>query len=186
MATVGLSEHAKGGGRGPAPEGGWPFWGSSAIKRKPFEHGLQALPVDPAGGRPVTGAREGPARSEDPGRTWRPVTSPEQVWEEQVVVFRGLAYPPRSPWLSTARGRGVGSSHVQEQGSETPAPGHLARPAGRLLFIGLRGLTLLNEACLCPVLGRRAHLIATRVNWMHILQKIIVLKGKALSQTGQR
>ena len=126
LPTVGLFEHAKGGGRGPAPEGGWHFWGSSAIKRTPSEHGVQALPGDPAGGRPVTGGSEGLANSEDPGRTWRPVTSPEQVCEEQVVVFWGLAYPPRSPWLSSARGRGVGSSHVQERGSETPAP----RPPG--------------------------------------------------------
>lgn len=66
-ATVGLSQHAKGGGRGPAPEGGWHIWGSSAIKRKPFDHAVQALPVHPAGGRPVTLGSEGLEHSEDPG-----------------------------------------------------------------------------------------------------------------------
>ena len=148
MATVGLFQHAKGGGRGPAPESGWHFWSNSAIKRKPFEHGVQALPVDPARGRPVTGGSEGFQHSEDPGRTWWPATSPEQVWEQQVVVFRGLASPPRSPWLSGSRGRGVGSGHVQEQGAESPAPEPLdwgslplCRKAG---LIGLRGLRLLK------------------------------------------
>ena len=144
MPNLGLFQHAKGGARGPAPEGGWHFWGSSAIKRKPFEHGVQALPGDPAGGRPVTGGSEGLEHSEDPGRTWWPAPSPDQVWDQQGVVFWGLAHPPRSPWLSSARGCGVSSGHVQERGSEAPAAGHLAHPAGRLLFIGLQGLRLLN------------------------------------------
>ena len=43
LATVGLFEHAEGRGRGPAPEGGWHFWGSSAIKWKLFEPGLLVL-----------------------------------------------------------------------------------------------------------------------------------------------
>ena len=138
LPTVGLFEHAKGGGRGPAPEGGWHFWSNSAIKRKPLEHGMQALPVDPAGGRPVTGGSEGLEHSEDPGRTWWPAPSPDQVWDQQGVVSWGLAHPPRSPGLSSARGCRVSSGHVQQRGSEAPAAGHLAHPAGRLLFIGLQ------------------------------------------------
>lgn len=65
--------------------------------------------------------------SEDCGQTWLPGTPPEQVWEQQVVVFRGLACPPRSPWLPGLQGRGLDGGHVQEQGVEAPAPGPLAR-----------------------------------------------------------
>ena len=114
------------------------------MKGKLFQHGMQALPVNPARGRPVTGGSEGFQHSEDPGRTWWPATSPEQVWEQQVVVFRSLASQPRSPWLSGPWGRGISSGHVQKQGTEAPAPGHLAHPAGRLLLIGSEGLRLLN------------------------------------------
>lgn len=114
------------------------------MKGKLFQHGVQALPVDPAGGRPVTGGSEGFQHSEYPERTWRPATSSEQVWEQQVVVFQGLATPPRSPSLSGPQGHGVRSGHVQEQGAEAPAPGHLAHPARRLLLIDSEGLRSLN------------------------------------------
>ena len=50
---------------------GWlAFLGQECHQAETFEHGAQALPVDPAGGRPVTGGTEGLEHLEDPGRHW--------------------------------------------------------------------------------------------------------------------